>query len=307
MLLVGSLSLVHLGVQFARYAPPAFAQVTGVQSADEPDTSTERLDAEGPAEQSEAAETLQGPSGTPAQVQENVQAAAQAEAQAQAGAQEEAQAQGAEQAEAQAEAAMPAAEAPPIATEQPVEGETAQAPAQQAETPAQRIARLEAEQAAYLERIDELTQAVNQLNENQQLLDERTAAIQDEATAVEERGAGLEAARVDRVDAYGVATERTGDVETYLAAGDTSGADAAMMQLADDLGTLADNAFDTSGELEADQAGAAQDAVQAARDFLAQGDLYNARISLGVARMQLSTALRAAQGSAQPLFRGAAE
>jgi len=212
----------------------------------------------------------------------------------------EAEAAGAE-AEALA-AEEPLEEAPELATEIPIEGEEQRAAEEL--TPEERrelAVRAAAEERA--RRMNELIGVVNQLGENQEILDQRTTDLEAEQEALRETGVGIEESRLARIAAYEEAEARVRDLADFLATGGGTGADAQMAQLALSLGELAQDAWATSGEEEAQYAVRAQEMLERSRAHLAQGDLFNARMFLVGAADALLTARSIAETTAEPLFR----
>jgi len=216
-------------------------------------------------------------------------------------------ARAAEAAEAAAEAEALAAEepleeAPELATEIPIEGEEQRAAEEL--TPEERrelAVRAAAEERA--RRMNELIGVVNQLGENQEILDQRTTDLEAEQEALRETGVGIEESRLARIAAYEEAEARVRDLADFLATGGGTGADAQMAQLALSLGELAQDAWATSGEEEAQYAVRAQEMLERSRAHLAQGDLFNARMFLVGAADALLTARSIAETTAEPLFR----
>ncbi|WP_373046473.1 hypothetical protein [Vulgatibacter sp.] len=286
-------------------APEAGAEAEiAAQAAAPADPTADLLDVPALGEEADAAAQAEAAAAAAAEAPSPVdEAEAAAAAEAAADAEAEAAAEGVPAEELAAEA-PPGAEAPPLATEQPIEGEPALAAEPPPPTPEQQQA-LE-EQAAAEERarqLGDLVGAVNTLNENQQLLDERTQDLEDEIADIEDQGTAIEEARVARIAAYSRLLEQAEDLDAFLATGGGTGADAGFAQLAQSLGQLAGNAYQTAGEREAAQAIAAQEALVEARASLAQADIWGARSFLNGATLAIRMALGEAQSTPMPLFR----
>ncbi|MGC4001360.1 MAG: helicase SNF2 [Anaeromyxobacter sp.] len=85
----------------------------------------------------------------------------------------------------------------------------------------------------------------------------------------------------ERADATGQALGQMDGALQSLSSGDASGLDAALAQQAQALAGAQQEAAARGAEREAQQSGVAAEAIAAAREALARGDLYAARLALG--------------------------
>ncbi len=156
------------------------------------------------------------------------------------------------------------------------------------------------------DRIAEMEARLAELEGNQSAeiaaAEARIAELEDELDELNGRGVFLEQNRSERIERLRSGMEGIQFAEGNLAVG-SSDLDGDLDQIAAELGGAAADAARYAGEDEAGLATRAQASVQAAREAIARGDLYAARMSLGYALAQARAAQAAAEAGSQDLFR----
>jgi hypothetical protein len=147
---------------------------------------------------------------------------------------------------------------------------------QRADATAAALASLQAEVDAMHEELRETQQALDDERARNDALEERLAAREDAAEAAARSPA-------IRADALGSAAGGLDGALRQLSAGDANGVDGALADVARSLSDARAEAGGHGATAEASNARTGAELVQAARDALANGDLYRARWYLGSA------------------------